>query len=98
MPFLELLTNATLSREQSKELALSLSKTASEILRKPEALISVRVQANEVLTFAGTHDPCINPSVATSKSLNFPFHKADCLRIIRLPVTDNISGKSQTGQ
>ncbi|EEH05802.1 conserved hypothetical protein [Histoplasma capsulatum var. duboisii H88] len=87
MPFLELLTNATLSREQSKELALSLSKTASEILRKPEALISVRVQANEVLTFAGTHDPCFQLRITSLGNLkpdnNILFSKAfaDFLKI-----------------
>ncbi|EEQ92561.1 uncharacterized protein BDCG_07681 [Blastomyces dermatitidis ER-3] len=69
MPFLELLTNVALSREQSKDLALSLSKTAAEILQKPESLISVQVRADEILTFAGTHDPCFQLRITSLGNL-----------------------------
>ncbi|KKZ68187.1 hypothetical protein EMCG_06148 [[Emmonsia] crescens] len=80
MPFLELLTNVTLSREQSKELALSLSRAASEILKKPESLISVQIRADEILTFAGTHDPCFQLRITCLGNLkpdnNISFSKA----------------------
>ncbi|PGH01642.1 hypothetical protein GX51_05084 [Blastomyces parvus] len=80
MPFLELLTNAALSREQSKDLALSLSKKAAEILQKPESLISVQVRVDEILTFAGTHDPCFQLRITSLGSFtpdnNIRFSKA----------------------
>ncbi|PGH05009.1 hypothetical protein AJ79_06895 [Helicocarpus griseus UAMH5409] len=65
MPFLELLTNVALSREQSKDLAISLSNKASEALKKPVALIGVQIRADEILTFAGTHDPCFQLRVTS---------------------------------
>ncbi|EEH38237.1 hypothetical protein PAAG_01158 [Paracoccidioides lutzii Pb01] len=70
MPFIELLTNVALSREQSKELALSLSKVSARILKKPESFISVQIRSDEVLTFAGTHDPCFQMRVTSLGNLN----------------------------
>ena len=58
MPFIELITNVTLTRAQTEELALSLSAHAAETLKKPEIAFGINVRANEVLTFAGNWDPC----------------------------------------
>jgi hypothetical protein len=61
MPFVELITNVSLTRAQTEELALSLSACAAETLQKPEFAFGVNVRANEVLTFAGNWDPCMPP-------------------------------------
>lgn len=58
MPFVELITNVTLTRAQAEEVALSLSAFAAETLKKPESAFGINVRANEVLTFAGNWDPC----------------------------------------
>ena len=58
MPFLELITNVTLTRAQTEEVALSLSAFAAQTLKKPEVAFGINVRANEVLTFAGNWDPC----------------------------------------
>jgi hypothetical protein len=59
MPFVELITNVSLTRAQTEELALSLSACAAETLQKPEFAFGINVRANEVLTFAGNQDPCM---------------------------------------
>jgi phenylpyruvate tautomerase len=59
MPFVELITNVSLTRGQTEELALSLSACAAETLQKPEFVFGINVRANEVLTFAGNWDPCM---------------------------------------
>ena len=59
MPFLELLTNVELSKDEAKSLALELSATAAKILKKPEPAFGINVRAGEVLTFAGNFDPCM---------------------------------------
>jgi hypothetical protein len=59
MPFLELITNVTLTRAQAEEVALSLSAFAAVTLKKPESAFGINVRANEVLTFAGNWDPCM---------------------------------------
>jgi hypothetical protein len=59
MPFVELITNVSLTRAQTEELALSLSACAAETLQKPEVAFGINVRANEVLTFAGNQDPCM---------------------------------------
>jgi phenylpyruvate tautomerase len=59
MPFVELITNVSLTRAQTEELALSLSACAAETLQKPEFVFGINVRANEVLTFAGNWDPCM---------------------------------------
>ena len=59
MPFVELVTNVSLTRAQTEELALSLSACAAETLQKPEFVFGINVRANEVLTFAGNQDPCM---------------------------------------
>ncbi|OJD28027.1 hypothetical protein ACJ73_00582 [Blastomyces percursus] len=78
MPFLELLTNVTLPRAEDH--ALSLSKTAAEMLEKPESLISFQVCVDEILTFAGTHDPCFQLRITSLGNLtpdnNIRFSKA----------------------
>jgi hypothetical protein len=61
MPFVELITNVSLTRKQTEELALSLSTCAAETLQKPEFVFGINVRANEVLTFAGNWDPCMLP-------------------------------------
>jgi hypothetical protein len=61
MPFVELITNVSLTRAQVEELALSLSVCAAETLQKPELAFGINVRANEVLTFAGNQDPCMFP-------------------------------------
>jgi len=61
MPFVELVTNVSLTRAQAEELALSLSACAAETLQKPEIAFGINVRANEVLTFAGNQDPCMLP-------------------------------------
>ena len=61
MPFVELVTNVSLTRAQTEELALSLSACAAETLQKPEFVFGINVRANEVLTFAGNCDPCMLP-------------------------------------
>jgi phenylpyruvate tautomerase len=65
MPFLELITNVTLTRAQTEEVALSLSAFAAETLKKPESAFGINVRANEVLTFAGTWAPCMLPTSCT---------------------------------
>lgn len=74
MPFLEIITNITLTRAQAEELALSLSAFAAETLKMPQAAFGINVRANEVLTFAGNWDPC-TPSdfdPITQNSRNLP--------------------------
>jgi hypothetical protein len=65
MPFVELITNVSLTRAQAEELALSLSACAAETLQKPEFAFGINVRANEVLTFAGNQDPCMLPVLYT---------------------------------
>jgi len=73
MPFVELITNVSLTRAQTEELALSLSACAAETLQKPEFAFGVNVRANEVLTFAGNWDPCMPPrSLRVASELPFP--------------------------
>ena len=81
MPFLELITNVTLTRAQTEELALSLSAHAAETLQKPESAFGINVRANEVLTFAGNWDPCTLPLLQTLSDESQP--PRDWLRSIQ---------------
>lgn len=59
MPFLELLTNVELSKDEARNLALELSAHAAKVLGKPESAFGINIRAGEVLTFAGNFDPCM---------------------------------------
>lgn len=58
MPFLQLITNLPLEKSVANKLAVDLSKVASDVLGKPEHVMSVQIKGDEVLTFAGSTDPC----------------------------------------
>ena len=56
MPLLQINTNTAVA--DINQLASSASKLIAGILGKPESYIMVNIRENEVITFAGTNEPC----------------------------------------
>jgi hypothetical protein len=79
MPFVELVTNVTLTHAQAEEVALSLSTFCAQTLKIPEAAFGINVRANEVLTFGGNWDPCTPLSSSSSSSSYFPSPPSSCI-------------------
>ncbi|KAL1681173.1 Tautomerase/MIF superfamily [Schizophyllum commune] len=77
MPLVDLATNVSVA--DVKALSLELSKAAAQILGKPEAFVGVRIQAGEVLSFGGSHEPAYMLSVTdlnTTREINEARSKA----------------------
>ncbi|KAJ3512353.1 hypothetical protein NLJ89_g3569 [Agrocybe chaxingu] len=68
MPTLNLVTNVKIP--DAKAFALKFSKFGAETLGKPEAYISVIVNYNETLTFAGTFDPAFSLRIDSLDNIN----------------------------
>lgn len=57
MPYLSILTNATLAPQTESSLTAASSKILANELGKPEAYVMVAVQSIRTLRFGGTDDP-----------------------------------------
>ncbi|KAF9484916.1 Tautomerase/MIF [Pholiota conissans] len=68
MPTLNLITNVKIP--DAKAFALEFSKFGADILKKPEAYISVIITYNETLTFGGTFEPAFSLRIDSLDNIN----------------------------
>lgn len=68
MPALRLTTNVKIDDE--KVFVLEFSKLSAELLKKPEAYISIDVRYNPTLTFGGSFDPAFLLDVVSLDNIN----------------------------
>lgn len=67
MPLITLATNQEIKDKPS--LCLDLSKSAAQLLNKPESYVMALVEDNQALSFAGNHEPA---AYLQLKSLDLP--------------------------
>ena len=64
MPFINVKTNAQVSKEQEVELKAALGKAITAIPGKSEGWLMIGIEPQQAMYFKGTDDPCAMVSVS----------------------------------
>jgi hypothetical protein len=58
MPFVRVLTNVATDNQRSLQIVAKLSLITAEILSKPESYVMASLATDDLMSFAGTTEPC----------------------------------------
>lgn len=56
MPFIQVLTNAELTRDDERKIKTALARVLEDVAKKPEQWLMVHIQGSQALFFQGSHE------------------------------------------